>query len=149
MTTPTLTVFPDLLGDLRVEARNAILPSLLGRRVFFAMPDKPVWPLVRVYDTGGGPEGGEVPMENRRVAWDIWGRPRIGDKANLGAGTFEDVTAIVLAIKSWLHDLYGPIGNTGSTWVLNAEVTNAVPSPDPDAGAARYLIDSLFTIRPN
>jgi len=148
MSIQTVTTFPDLLGDLRIEARGAILPALLGRRVFFAMPDKPVWPLVRIYDTGGGPDGGEVPVENRRVAWDIWGRPRIGDKSNMGAGTFADVTAIVLAIKSFLHDLYGPIGS-GSTCVLNAEVTNVVPSADPDAGAARYLVDSLFTIRPN
>lgn len=140
----TTTTYPDVLGDLRTWCRALPGLSSISGRVFFHIPTTtPTFPLVRLYLVGGGPDGNEAPVENIRVAFEIWGRPLRGGGAT-GPGTYGDITALMLAIKAGLHDLVGPIGTT--TVVLNAEATNVLQSPDPDTGAPRFIVDALLTV---
>ena len=138
-------LFPDWMGDLRTEARTATT-DLLNGRVFFNFPTKMAFPAVRISEAGGGPDGGEAPIENVRVTFDIWGQD--ARQPNGTGGTYADVIAVVRRLKSWLHTLQGPIGS-GGTYVLNADVTQVVPSNDPDGGNVRRLVTALLTIRAN
>jgi hypothetical protein len=135
-------LYGDVMGDLRTWVRS-VTSDLLDGRVFFNFPTKMAYPACRMYEAGGGPDGGEAPVENIRVVFDIWGQPA---RAVPGTGgTYADVTAIVRRLKTQLHTLQGLIGS-GSTYVLNADVTSVVPSNDPDAGNVRRLVTALITV---
>ena len=137
-------LFPDVMGDLRTWVRS-VTTDLLDGRVFFKFPRSMAYPALRMYEAGGGPDGGEAPVENLRVAFDIWGAP---DRSPGGTpGTYADVVAVVRRLKTQLHTLSGPIGATGGTFVLNADVTSVVTGEDPDAGSPRRIVTALLTVR--
>ena len=137
-------LFPDVMGDLRTWVRSVTTDLLVGR-VFFRFPRAMAYPAVRMYEAGGGPDGHETPVENLRVAFDIWGAP---DRSPAGTpGTYADVVAVVRRLKTQLHTLSGPIGMTGGTFVLNADVTSVVAADDPDAGSPRRIVTALLTVR--
>ena len=135
-------LFPDTMGDLRTWLRTQT-DDLLDGRVFFHFTPATKFPAMRIYEAGGGPDGGEAPVENLRVALDIWGGAIRGPSN--GGGTYADVVAIVRRLKSRLHELSGPIGST--TFVLNADVTGVVPATDPDGGAPRQIVTASLTVR--
>lgn len=131
-------VFPDVLGDLRAWLRShADLTPLIAARVFFRAPVKPTYPFICLYRTGGAVQDGEVPLQDIRVAFDVWGRD---------TSQFAQTTAVQLALESACHTLPVPI-KLGGTWVCNAQVTSVIFLPDPDTGDPRYVIDSTFTVK--
>lgn len=137
-------LFPPTMKDLKSAAKTAT-DDLLNGRVFFRFTTATRFPAVRMTEAGGGPDGGEAPIENVRVLFDVWGKPQ---RSNSGdAGSYDDVVAIVARLKSWLHTLHGPIGADQTTYVLNADVTSVVPGDDPDGGAPRQMVTALLTVR--
>lgn len=137
--------FPDAMADIRAWARaHSELNPLHGGRVFFRWPNGlNDWPSIRIYDFGTV-QPGEVPLVDLRVSFEITGRPV---SATTGGGTFADVSALRWAVVDACHNLApGRIGS-GATYVGNVSVTGMTPSPDPDTGAARYIVDTLWTLR--
>lgn len=136
--------FPDFMGDLRTYLKTR-MSDLIGTRLFFKFPTTMAYPAVRMYETGGGPQtDSEAPIEDVRVAFDVWGRPASGPNST-GDGTYEDVVNVTRRLKTTLHSLRGPIGS--GTFVLNADVTSVIASADPDGGSPRRIVNALLTVR--
>lgn len=134
-------VFPDAMAGLRTWLRtHPDLTGLHGGRVFFRVPDGPVYPLVRIYRAGGAVQPGDAPLLDIRVAVEVWG----------GAlGDYPAVSALATAIESACHRM--PAGllldPAGTTVGLNAQVSTWADVPDPDTGWPRRVGDLVLTCR--
>jgi hypothetical protein len=136
---------PDFLADLKVWLKNnATLTPLVGRRVFFRIPTTPsAWPLLRIYQSGGGViTGGEYPvLSDVRVGIEIWGNTfKLYDK----------VRQTRIALEEELNNAVPQLLNPpdGQTFLSNAWVTGCVDMPDPSTGWPRFVADVVLTIKP-
>lgn len=139
-------LLPDFLPDIRTWLRSLDLAGLMGSRWFFAYPDdfNGPWPAGRVYRAGGGVQAGDTPLQDVRVAAEIRGRPK-GAAAGT-VGTFADVSLATAHLESALFEIQDqPIG--AETVVAGVYGVNVVPSPDPDDGAPRNIVNAVWTIR--
>jgi hypothetical protein len=142
MTTPTVdVVVPDVLGDLRTALRELTdLNPYIAGGVFFQIPVKAKYPLIRLTDTGWSFQPGETPVGTQRVAIEVFGAP-------LKGGVASDYYKVSLAknvIVSWIWALTGPIGAT--TRVLDGDVDTVNDLPDPDDGGPRKVISAVLTV---
>lgn len=131
-------VFPDAVEDLRQWLRqHPLLADLTGERWFFRIPDEVSGaPFGRLYRVGGGPQASEAPIQDLRIAHEVWGK------------VDSDYTAVrqtVLALES-LYQVASNVLMNNSTALLNARVTGALDAPDPDTGVPRMVCDVLATV---
>lgn len=137
----SLLVFPDTMLDVRAWLRaDPILNPLHGGRVFFRLPSTPQAPLMRISQSGGATQqDGEVPMQDVRIAAEVWG---------MRNSDYQAVRQLRLALEHVCHEvqpgtLINPVGNT----VLhNANFTTGFDSPDPDTGWPRIVCDIVLTV---
>lgn len=125
--------------DLRTWLRShpLLAAPLSAQRVWFRVPTNPSGsPFIRIYRAGGGPQPSEAPIQDIRIAHEVW------------ALLDEDYTLVLQTIQA-LESIYQQASNlrmgTG-TVLLNAEVTGVVDSPDPDSGWPRIVLDVLATV---
>lgn len=137
----TIGVYPDLLGDVRTWLRAHPFLTALSGRAFFRIPDKTVFPLLRLYDAGTTKQPGEVPIVNGLVGIDVWG------EIGVSGATYGDVGEIARAVAA-AFDLL-PAGTLigAGTVVLNSESGTIVDSPDPDTGAPRKVLTAALMAR--
>lgn len=132
-----MIVFPDVLGDVRAWLRaHPDLTPLVNGRVFFRIPETASFPLIRIYQAGGAVQPGDAPVQDVRLAFDIWGSGK----------QYAQTTQAKLAVESACHRLPVPC-RLGTTQVGNAQVTSALFLPDPQTGDPRWVVDALFTVR--
>lgn len=131
-------VFPDALLDLREWLRvHPLLAGLTSQRVFFRLPPEPSGsPFMRIYRAGGGPQASEAPIQDLRVAHEVWG---------LMDSDYTLVRQSVQALESLYQGAQNELMN-GGTALLNARVTGASDAPDPDTGWPRVVLDCLLTV---
>lgn len=127
-----------VLPDSTVAARTALLAqatvtSLVGQRIYYAIPSTPVFPLLvlsLVDDDELRPE-----TLTARVQVDVWGN----------GNTTQDVLdckAIAAAVRSVARDLKG-------SWparISNSVAGQIVPNPDDTSGRARFIVDLLLEL---
>lgn len=136
-------IFPDAINDIRYFLRrHPDLTPFTNGRVVFRIPTKdPVFPLQRIYRTGGGVQqgGGGAPIQDILVSIECWHNLLTGYGAlrQLVAAT----ESAVFSIPS--KTLISPIGNT---LVLDAICLNVIDSPDPADGWPRFIVDTRFTV---
>lgn len=132
----SVEVVPDIEGALRSWLRSNISPStLVGSRVYFAVPDNPTYPLVTVARIGGGDDEGETPLDQALLTIDVY-----GSLNGQGHGDKAGATAVVNAIRSALRQIRGRTTLTDSVDAFGAEVAGVVWSPDPDNGRPHYAL---------
>lgn len=135
-------VFPDAINDLRYWLRrHPDLTPFTNGRVVFRIPKDPVFPLQRIYRTGGAVQqgGGGAPIQDILVSIECW--------HNLLTG-YDTLRRLVAATESAVFTLpsktlLSPIGNT---LAIDAICTNVIDSPDPSDGWPRFIVDTRFTV---
>lgn len=142
---PTL-VFPNAMWDIRYWLRNhPNLNPIHGGRCFFRLPDQPVAPLMRLYRSGGGVQmNSEVPIQDIRLAIEIWG---ITD--NLGRSDYQSLTRLQMGLEDACNRLVpGTLANpSGNTVLSNLNFTTGFDSPDPSTGWPRIICDVIATVK--
>jgi hypothetical protein len=146
-------IVPDFLSDVRYFLRRqSDLVPLVGGRVFFRIPDTALFPLQRIYRSGGGirQAGGDAPIQDILLSVECWGAPPDSPQASSSNG-YESIRQIVAATESAIWQLPSgtQINPSGQTLVVSAVVTNAIDSPDPDTGSPRYVLDSRWSVMSN
>lgn len=120
------------IRDLRDWARAV---PIAGGRVYMRIPETvPVYPVVRLFRSGGSRQPGDTPIYNVNVAWDVWG----GAEADFDA--VETATAALVDAIDYMG-----ADDLSTTRILNADAQNVIISPDPETGWPRNIIDSQFT----
>lgn len=139
MTIPV--VVPDVMGDVRAWLRGLVdLTDTTGELVFFSIPLKAKFPMIRLTEAGLSAQPGETPVWTQRVMIEVIGAPLTG-------GIASDYFAVSKAkniIVSAIWQLTGQIGS--STRVLDGDVDSVTDSPDPDDGGPRKVISAIFTV---
>lgn len=134
-----MSVWPDVEGALRTWLRaNASVSTLVGQRVFFAVPSdaRPAsYPLIVVSRIGGGQDDSDAPIDRALMSIDVFGAER--DKA----GT----TAVVNAVRSALEAINGRTTLTAGVDVFGVQVAGVVWAPDPDNGRPHYTVTAEAT----
>jgi hypothetical protein len=129
-------MLPNPLLDFRAWTREqGALTAVFGDRTYWQFPKEVVFPAARVYQVDYAIQPGESPIVDAVLAWDLWG------------GSGEDFTAVSTAatvIVELLHQI-APHTIVGSSRVLDADVTNAIPTPDPEEGLPRFLVNARIT----
>lgn len=143
-------IVPDFLSDARHWLRrHPDLQPLVGARVFFRIPDSATFPLQRIYRMGGAMQqgGGGIPVQDFLLSIECWGAAP-GTPQSTPFNGYDAVREIVAATESAIWQLPSgtQINPSGRTLVIDAAVSNAIDSPDPDTGAPRYVLDSRFTV---
>lgn len=131
--------FPDVLLDLRTWLRaDPTLAAYHDGRVFFRIPDNPNQaPFMRIYRSGGAVQAGETPIQDIRVAVEVWG---------LQNSDYQNVRLLVNALEVLCHSIQVPTPIGAETLLRNAQVTTAFDSPDPDLGWPRFVCDLVATV---
>lgn len=135
-------VFPDAMNDLRYWLRRqSDVAAFTNGRCFFRIPDNALFPLQRIYRSGGSVRqtGGGAPLQDLLVSIECWTN-ELG-----GYGTLRELVA---ATESAVFGLTSNtrINPTGNTLVVDAVVSNVIDSPDPDTGWPRFICDSRFSV---
>lgn len=133
--------FADAEGAARSWARA--LPSLVAGRVFFGMPERPVFPLVLVQRVGSGRGGGDTPIDNALIQFDIYGTDHRA-KAQVGA------LAVYLQGQAESLLCGTPMGDAValSATVERGPDWRPVPTAEePRHHQARYQLDVMFSLR--
>lgn len=143
-------IVPDFMSDARFWLRRqSDLVALRGARVFFRIPPDAIFPLQRIYRTGGGMQqgGGGAPVQDILLSIECWGAAPDSPGATSSNG-YDAVRSLVAATESaiWQLPSKTQINPTGQTLVVDAAVTNSIDSPDPDSGSPRYVVDSQWTV---
>lgn len=130
-----------LLPDARAVTIEALkgqgsLTALVGQRIYYKLPAVPLWPLVvvsKVDDT-------ELQWHTStlRMQCDVWGD---GNSAFAEA----QVDLIARTLISVMRDMVG-IWTSGR--ISNVGHANTIPSPDPDTGRARQIVDFFVELNP-
>jgi len=128
-------IYPDVMAGVRAWARaDADLAALVAGRVFFRIPDRPVYPLIRLYRAGGGPMPGEAPLVTARVAFDCW------------AADYATASRLARTVESSADQLVPGVAAAG-VWFYDASPDQSRDLPDPASGRPRVVVDVLFTCR--
>lgn len=132
--------FADAEGAARSWARA--LPGFVAGRVFFGMPERPVFPLALVQRVGSGRGGGDTPIDNALIQFDIFGADH-RSKAQVGA--------LAVYLQGQVESLVcGTL--MGAAVALSASVESGpswrpVPtSEEPRHHQARYQLDVMFSL---
>lgn len=131
-------VLPDAEGVVRAWLRGVDLGPATGR-VFFAVPQDPVLPLVTVARAGGAADD-DLPFDSPTVIINVW-----SDTKKQAAAVARLVIAALRSCSgarvedddgtpAWLD---GAWALTGPTWL-----------PDDEARKARYAVTANLTLRP-
>jgi len=128
-----------VLPDPVIAARTALLAqapvtAVVVQRIYYAIPDTPVYPLLVLSLV----DDGELRPEtlSARVQVDVWG---------VGSTTQQviDCKAIAAVLRSVARDLRG-------TWagctISNAVVDQVIPAADAKTGRARFVVDLLLEL---
>lgn len=129
-------MLPNPLLDFRAWSRTQPdLTAVLGDRTYWHFPDQVVFPAARLYQTYYRIQPGQAPVVDADLSWDIW------------AGSGEDFTTVAETAATLVEALHQLGSGTviGNCKVLNADVINAVPTADPEAGLPRFLVDARIT----
>lgn len=123
-----------VLADPVVAARTALvaqasLTALVAQRIYFAIPQSPVYPLLVLSLV----DEDEIRPEtlSARVQVDVWG---------VGGSNQQviDTKAIASVIRSVARDLKGSW--SGAT-ISNAVAGQVIPNPDATTSRARFVVD--------
>lgn len=141
--TTTPVMLPDAMPDIRYFLRHhPFLADLSGGRVFFRLPDAGKVsgaPFIHLYWVGGGLQpDSEAPIADVQVSLAIWGMTRTD---------YEAVRLTSLAIQNIAFvfsdmTVLGPGGTIGKY----LKITTGLDSPDPDTGAARIILNTVWTV---
>lgn len=138
MTSPPYTEFTDVENAHRLWLRGKI--ETVAGRVLFAYPEQrpdepdPVLPLITVQRVGGGPLGGEAPLDDARLSYECWGRNK--READIAAralvGLLRDTAGVQLSDDVYLYGVH----DITTLW-----------APDDEAKLARYIVTATSTVR--
>lgn len=130
--------WPDPEGGLRDYLRaNAGVVALVVQRVFFGIPDNPVWPLITVSRVGGGDDLSEAPIDVALLQVDCWADGRNKAQAH----------AVASAVRDALAAIRGAVAVNGTTVLYGAVVESVLFAPDPADARPRYAITAQVTAR--
>lgn len=143
-------IVPDFLSDARYWLRRqSDLVPLVDGRVFFRIPPNAIFPLQRIYRSGGGmrQSGGGTPIQDIMLSIECWGAAPDSPTATSSNG-YNAVRSVVAATESAIWQLTSrtQINPTGQTIVVDAAVLTGIDSPDPETGSPRYVLDSRFSV---
>jgi hypothetical protein len=115
---------------------QSALTALVGQRVYHKLPAAPLWPLVVVSKV----DDAELQWHTStlRMQCDVWGD---GNSAAAEA----NVDLIARTLVSVMRDLRGA---WTSGRISNVGHANTIPSPDPDTGRARQIVDLFIELNP-
>jgi len=132
---------PDVEGAVKdyLMAHSSI--SSLGSG-FFAIPDRPTFPLWVVTRVGGGDDPSEAVIDQALIQIDVWGPTRAEKRGGKAAAT-----ALALAIRSVLRAIRGITALNASVTAYGAEVISVVTPPDPRSDRPRYALTVAVTAR--
>ncbi len=142
----TVQAMPDVEGGLRTYLRSqSELQAVVGQRIYFGVPDAPVFPLVTVRRVGGGDDTGEAPLEQALIQIDVWG----GHTADGIHGDKATADTVRRCLRGVLFGLtaHGATALDNSTVCYGASVQSDIWLPDPDDDNARYSLTVLVTAR--
>lgn len=131
-----------LLPDAVAVIRQALLAqapitALVSTRIYDRVPATPTWPLLVVTsiddDEIEGPENLQA-----RIQVDCWGQS--GSETHTA-----EVRLIARTVRSVSRDL---IGTWASGKIRAAVAQITIPSPDPETGRARFIVDLLVDLNP-
>lgn len=133
----------DPIGDILAWLKaHPVLSLLHNGNVYIRLPDdNPPAPFLRIYRSGGGVQAGESPLQDIRVAVEVWGTDDSDSQT---------VRMFVSAMEGAAQAFQSPaVANPGlgTTAILNFTVNAAPDSPDPDTGWPRTVADTVFTVR--
>jgi hypothetical protein len=133
--------FPDVEGAVREYLMAQGSVNALGSG-FFAIPDKPTFPLFVVSRVGGGDDTSEAVIDQALIQIDVWGPTRAEQRG--GKAT---TTAMALAIRSVLRAIRGLTALNATVSAYGAEVISMVTPPDPRSDRPRYALTVAVTAR--
>jgi hypothetical protein len=134
--------FPDVEGAIRQYLRDdqTLVDLLNGRRIFFAVPDSPTWPLITVSRVGGGDLGDDSPLDVALISLDVWGDIDAG-----GRPRKIETTEVVNTMRSALQRIRGRTAVTADVDLFGVNVVSTVYAPDPDNGRPHYAVTAEVT----
>lgn len=143
--------FPDTEGAVRAYLRgHPEVCAVFENRGFFAIPDKPTWPLYTIAEQASLEDLSNAPVAQDLLRIDVWGPFHVAngvevanrpDKATARRGRD--------AIRTAIFDLHATSCDvtldTGTVRLAGAVLQSSTWLPDPADGRPRYSIVAQFT----
>ena len=133
-----MIIFPDLEGACRTWLRNHpfVGPLIDNKHAYFGVPngDNPPSPMIIVSRLGGAPQDGEVPLDDGRVEFAVWGNTKMA------------ASQVERMLCAALHDM-GSVQMSPDVVGYGARVESRIWLPEENSNAGRYLVDAIITAR--
>lgn len=122
------------MGDIRTWLRGAV--SSAGGRVYFRIPERPTYPLIRLSQVGGGPEVDEGVLLRPRLSIEV-----------ISADYATTTTVSHQLVEVLFNVVPSRIGANAGTYLADVSIDGIVELTDPDRTWPRAVITATATVR--